>query len=180
MSTSAAVGGYVTLPASLPTLGATTAITVSCWVNVRTVRSWQRIFDFGSNPTTYMFLTAHAQGLAVPNVPRFAITLTGNAPGAEQTIAATSPVPLSVGAWHHLAVVLGPGLPGAPYTGTLYVDKVAVAVNPAMTLRPSSLGNSTNNWIGRSQFGDPLFDGSIDDFRIYRRALTTAEIQSLP
>jgi hypothetical protein len=176
-STSDAVGGFVTLPTSLPTLGATTAITISCWVNVRTVRSWQRIFDFGTNTTTYMFLTAHAQGLAVPNVPRFAITLTGNAPGSEQTIVMTTPAPLSVGAWHHLALVLGPG---ATYAGTLYVDKVAVGVNPNMTLRPSNLGNSTNNWLGRSQFGDPLFDGMIDDFRVYRRALTATEIRALP
>ena len=175
--TSGTVGGFVTLPASMNTLGATTAITISCWVNVRTVRSWQRIFDLGSNTTTYMFLTAHALGLAVPNVPRFAITLTGNAPGSEQTIVMTAPAPLSVGAWHHLAVVLGPG---ATYAGTLYVDKVAAGVNPNMTLRPSNLGNSINNWLGRSQFGDPLFDGMIDDFRVYRRALTAAEIRALP
>ena len=99
------------------------------------------------------------------------------AAGAEQTIVMANPTPLSVGAWHHLAVVLGPG---SPYTGTLYVDKVAVGINSAMTLRPSDLGNSINNWIGRSQFGDPLFDGLIDDFRVYRRALTAAEIQALP
>jgi hypothetical protein len=124
-----------------------------------------------------MFLTAHALGLAVPNVPRFAITLTGNGAGAEQTIVMTNPAPLSVGAWHHLAVVLEAG---APYTGRLYVDKMAAGANPNMTLRPSNLGNTTNNWLGRSQFGDPLFDGMIDDFRIYRRALTSAEIQALP
>ncbi|HET6149637.1 MAG TPA: LamG domain-containing protein [Polyangia bacterium] len=176
-STSGTVGGFVALPASLPTLGATTAVTISCWVNVRTVRSWQRIFDLGSNTTTYMSLTAHALGLAVPNVPRFAITVTGNGPGEEEAIVMARPAPLSVGAWHHLAVVLGPG---ATYTGTLYIDKVAVGANRNMTLRPSNLGNGTNNWLGRSQFGDPLFDGMIDDFRVYRRALTADEIQALP
>src|SRR5262249_25690512 len=129
ISTSGTVGGFATLPTSLPTLGATTAITISCWVNVRTVRSWQRIFDFGNNNTRYMFLTAHALGLAVANVPRFAITLNGNGPGVEQTIVATNPVPLPAG-WHHLAVVLGAGAgPGTPYAGTLYIDKIAVGVN---------------------------------------------------
>ena len=181
MSTTGAAGGYASLPTALPAMGATTAITISCWVNVRTVRSWQRIFDFGSNNTTYMFLTAHASGLTVPNVPRFAITQTGNGPGAEQTIVMTNPAPLSVGAWHHLAVVLGTTPPGSPsYTGTLYVDKLPAGANTAMTLRPSDLGNGVNNWIGRSEFGDPLFDGLIDDFRVYRRALTAAEIQALP
>ena len=50
-----------------------------------------------------------------------------------------------------------------------------------MTLRPSNLASTTNNWIGRSQFAvDPLFDGLIDDFRIYSRALTATEIAALP
>jgi hypothetical protein len=50
-----------------------------------------------------------------------------------------------------------------------------------MTLHPSNLGNTTNNWIARSQFAvDPLFDGFIDDFRIYSRALSAAEIAALP
>ena len=90
----------------------------------------------------------------------------------------TTPAALSTGAWHHLAVVLGAG---ATYTGTLYIDKVAVGTNAAMTLRPSNLGNTANNFIGRSAFAaDPYFDGYIDDFRIYKRALTAAEITALP
>lgn len=48
-----------------------------------------------------------------------------------------------------------------------------------MKLGPSSLGNTTNNWIGRSQFGDPLLDGSVDDFQIFNTALTQDQIRSL-
>ena len=49
-----------------------------------------------------------------------------------------------------------------------------------MTLRPSDLGNTANNWIGRSAFtADPYFDGLVDDFRVYNRALTAAEITAL-
>jgi len=48
-------------------------------------------------------------------------------------------------------------------------------------VRPSNLGNTANNWIGRSQFAvDPFFDGFIDDFRIYSRALSATEIAALP
>ena len=50
-----------------------------------------------------------------------------------------------------------------------------------MALRPSTLGNTPNNWIGRSTFpSDPLFDGLVDDFRIYSRELSAAEIAALP
>ena len=49
-----------------------------------------------------------------------------------------------------------------------------------MTLRPSDIGNTANNWIGRSAFsGDVYFAGLLDDFRIYNRALTAAEITML-
>ena len=175
-SSSSTVGGFATVPASLDTMGATTAVTIACWVNVRTGRTWQRAFDFGSSSTTtYMFLTTQ-QAAVTPNSPRFAITTGGNT--TEQVIDMTTRAALSTGVWHHLAVVLGAG---ATYTGTLYIDKVAVGTNPAMSLRPSDLGNSLNNWIGRSQFAvDVLFDGQIDDFRIYKRALTAAEIAALP
>jgi hypothetical protein len=68
----------------------------------------------------------------------------------------------------------------ATYTGTLYIDGVVAGTNPAMTLRPSSLGNTVNNWIGRSAYtSDPYFAGLIDDFRVYNRALSAAEITTL-
>jgi hypothetical protein len=141
---------------------------------VRTGRLWQRVFDFGnSNTTGYMFLSTQSD--SNPNSPRFAITTTTNT--AEQQIIRTTPTVLSTGTWHHLAIVLGTG---STYTGTLYIDKVAVGSNNAMTLRPSNLGNTANNWIGRSQWPDPYFDGYVDDFRIYRRALTATEISALP
>ena len=69
---------------------------------------------------------------------------------------------------------------GATYTGTLYIDGAVAGTNTAMTLRPSSIGNTPNNWIGASAFAaDPYFGGLVDDFRVYNRALTAAEIANL-
>jgi hypothetical protein len=166
-------GAYVSIPAGINALGATTAITVACWVNVTTDRAWGRVFDFGNTSTTgYMFLTTY-QAQNTPSSVRFAITATNNA--AEQQI--TSTARLSTGVWHHLAVVLDVG---ATYTGTLYVDGAVAGTNAAMTLRPSNLGNTTNNWIGRSTFtADPYFAGLVDDFRVYNRALPASEIAAL-
>jgi len=65
-------------------------------------------------------------------------------------------------------------------TGTLYVNGAQVGQNTNMTLSPSSLGNTTNNWIGRSQYNaDAFLDGQIDEFRIYNRALSAAEVLAL-
>jgi len=80
---------------------------------------------------------------------------------------------LPIGGWHHVAVTLNGS------TGTLYVDGVQVGQNTAMTLKPSSLGSTTLNRIGRSQYNDPYLMGRIDEFRIYGRALSAAEVASL-
>jgi hypothetical protein len=173
-ATGSSGGGYVNIPASLQTLGATTTLTIACWVNLRSQRAWQRIFDFAVDTNTYLNLTTN-QNLSTPNSVRFSITTSGYM--NEQRIDMTTPATLSTAAWHHIAVVLGPG---TTYTGTLYIDGVAAGSNTAMTMRPSAVGNSTNNFIGRSVYtADPYFDGFIDDFRIYNRALSASEITSL-
>ncbi|NUT48528.1 MAG: hypothetical protein HOV94_14650, partial [Saccharothrix sp.] len=54
------------------------------------------------------------------------------------------------------------------------------ARNTALTVRPSALGSTTQNWIGRSQYsGDPYLDGAVDGFRVYGRALTATEVADL-
>jgi len=59
-----------------------------------------------------------------------------------------------------------------------HVLGVQVGQNTSMTLSPSSLGNTTNNWIGRSQYAsDAYLDGQVDGFRIYNRALSASEIK---
>jgi len=51
-----------------------------------------------------------------------------------------------------------------------------VGTNSSMTLNPSSLGSTVNNYIGKSQYPDPYLDGALDEFRIYSVGLSSAEI----
>ncbi|WP_372663714.1 LamG-like jellyroll fold domain-containing protein [Cohnella sp.] len=151
---------YVALPAGV--VSNYDAITVAAWVNLDTASNWTRIFDFGSGTATNMFLTPKN---GVNGKIRFGIKYNGS---AEQIIDGQAALP--TGGWHHVAVTLnGP-------TGTLYVNGVQVGINNAMTLKPSTLGATTQNWIGRSQYPDPYLDGRVDDFRIYNRALTASEV----
>jgi fibronectin type 3 domain-containing protein len=155
--------------ASLPTSVVSNLhnFTITTWVNWSGGNNWQRIFDFGTGSSVYMFLTPKN---GANGHPRFAITTTGGA--GEQKIDASSA--LTTGGWHHIAVTL------SGTTGTLYVDGQQVGQNTGMTLRPSDLGATTQNWIGRSQFGsDPYLAGRVDDFRIYAGALTTSDIAAL-
>jgi len=173
--TSSTAGAYVSMP-SLDTI-APNAITIACWFYMTADQSWQRVFDIGKGatpPLSYMFVTTHNAASSAAGL-KFAITTMGNT--MEQAIRMTTPTVPSVNAWHHVAVTLAAG---SPYTGTLYIDRVVAGTNTAMTIHPSDLGATDQNYIGKSQFVDPYFSGMIDDFRVYRRALTAAEIAALP
>ncbi|CAN7502241.1 alginate lyase family protein [Pseudoduganella sp. LjRoot289] len=155
--------GYVSLPANLLTdVG---DFTIATWVYWNTASNWQRIFDLGDGTGQYMYLTAKNG-----SVMRFATTINGG--NGEQGINHTAA--LAVGQWVHVAVTL------SGQTGTLYVNGASVGSNTSMFHAPFRLGSTSQNWLGRSQFSaDPYFNGKIDDFRIYRGALSASAISTL-
>ena len=155
-------GEFVQLPNNI--VSTLHDFTISAWVNPTAEPAWSRIFDFGTGTGTYMFLTPSNGG----NM-RFAITTGGS--GAEQQL--NAPGPLPIGVWSHVAVTL------SGTTGTMYVNGQVVATNTNMTLNPAALGNTQNDWIGKSQFGDPMLNAKVDDFNIYSRALSASEIAAL-
>ena len=132
---------------------------------------WGRIFDFGNNSagedlqgtgTQYMFpsLPSGAGNL------RAAITTGGGA--GEQLCEWVGNRP-AVGAKSHIVWTLD----DASNVARLYVNGVQVGVNSNMTLTPAALGATVNNWLGKSVWPDPYFNGTIDEFRIYDIALGT-------
>jgi regulation of enolase protein 1 (concanavalin A-like superfamily) len=152
---------YAQLPAGI--VGTLSNFTIAAWVRLNSTTNWNRIFDFGSSTTVNMFLTPQngSDGRL-----RFAITTNGG--GNEQQINCSST--MSTGMWYQVAVTLNGN------TGILYLNGLPVGTNNAMTLRPSSLGSTANNYLGRSQYPDPYLDGVIDEFRIYNLGLSAAEI----
>jgi len=62
----------------------------------------------------------------------------------------------------------------------LYIDGQSAATNTAARYFPRDLGQTTQHWLARSEYGaDPYFNGGVDDFRIYDRALAPSEIAAV-
>jgi len=159
-------GDYVKLPIG-SAIAEMSDITVATWANFSNLGGdWQRIFDFGSGEEVYMFVTPRMTAFGSM---RFAI-MTEDV--AEISITAPTKLPSS---WHHVAA----SIDSASMTMKLYQDGKIVAEGETSVL-PSDLGQTTQNWLGRSQFvADAYYFGSLDEFRIYNRALSDAEIRYL-
>ncbi len=79
--------------------------------------------------------------------------------------------PLPVGQETHLAAVYNYLL----HTMSVYTNGILAASSPGATVPLASI-NDLNDWLGRSQFEDPFFNGSLDEFRIYNGALDSRSI----
>ncbi len=146
-------------------------------VDPATLYNGTAVFDFGNpNPQfaeaalTRMYLTVRASN--DKPVPRFAITTSGAA--GEQRLDAAQP--FAIDRWTHVAITR------TGSTATLYIDGAPVATNPDMSLSPADLGVTTGNWLGRCQFPQrnvSYLNAQLDEFQIFDRGLTQAEVQSL-
>jgi hypothetical protein len=151
-------GAYVRLPDPVAN-----ARTFMAWVKWNGGADWQRIFDFGVDTTKYLFLTPRAANGKM----HFGIKNGGGEPVID------APDSLPINSWVHVAVTLD----GA--RGVLYQNGLPIGTNNSMPILPWQLLCRTN-FIGDSQYpADPTFNGKIDSFRIFGRALSGAEIKDI-
>jgi len=175
-------GKYVSLPpAAFPTgSGGLTSFSIESfqnWVG-QPGQTWARLVDFNNGidgltpPRRYLFLTPRS-GAQPINTLRFAIT--NNDPANEFQVNSSAEEPFGAPAFVAFTY-------DAPTTtGTLYVGQgttlTMVGQSLTLALDPSQLSGLTNFWLGRSAFnGDPLFNGTIDEFDIFNGARTQAQV----
>jgi len=163
---------YVKLPSGVASYDAITVAAYVKW-NVggnTTGAPYQRIFDFANNKGNNMFLTPSENSAGGGKI-RFGIRLNT---GTEQNITTTTAGLLPANTWTHIVLTFSAG------SAKIYVNGVAQATNTTtFTIKPSDLGITAENAIGRSQYADKLFNGIIDDFRIYNYALSSSEVATL-
>ncbi|WP_307804704.1 beta-L-arabinofuranosidase domain-containing protein [Streptomyces sp. VRA16 Mangrove soil] len=172
-STGGKVGGAVALDGTdghvalaQDVIAGAAAYSLATWVRLDGApEAWTRVFDLGTGTTANLFLTPRSDAGTL----RFAVTAGGA--GAEQRIDAD---PLPIDTWVHVAVTYGNG------TAVLYVDGQEKGRNDQVTAQPDLFGNHVRAcYVGKSQYADPYLKGSVDDFRIYGKTLTAAEVAAL-
>jgi hypothetical protein len=187
-----ATEAYVDLPNRLvssraPELGGSGEVTLEVWFTNTAPRTWGRVFDFGSsnnaeltgpggagNGSDYFALTSDVGGnvnvnrLELRNVdPAGNGALGAGGPGAT----VSTDVGVVMGVERHLTVVWRNGVGVWMYEGGVPVTEILDAGIRMVNL------NDVNNWLGRSNWtGDQNVQGEFNEFRIYDRALTAAEV----
>ena len=164
---------YVDLPNNL--VSNLTTITIETWVTDTGSRNWARIWDLGDSAggedvsgtgSRYMFLS-----LPSGNSDLLGTIHISDRAGGDQGLEWTGGRP-AVGKEAHVVWASD----AAHHTGWLYVDGALVAINTNLTLVPFDIGPTFNDWLGRSQYNDPMFNGSIDEFRIWNGSLTPLQV----
>jgi hypothetical protein len=146
--------------------------TIGAWVKLAANVPWSRIFDFGGTgvdaAARFMYLTPDSGGGGI----RFSTY--GGSAAREATITSGTLLPLNV--WKHVAVTAEDGGKRA-----IYIDGYPAARATTVNVLPSELEPlSASSWLGKSRFdADGGLNGVLDDFVVYDRVLSSAEIATL-
>jgi hypothetical protein len=152
-------------------------ITVATWIKVTSFAGFQRIFDLGvdakltqNQQTGTAYLTFVLDDPFNSGEHSFSSTKDGYTNAGK---IATSSGSIPGNLWEHVAVTLAAG------TATVYIDGMSIGTRTSV-LSPKDIGTVDYAFIGRSQFAnDPYLDGLIDEFWVYDRALSGAEVNAL-
>lgn len=166
------VGAYLDLPNGL--VSTLTNATFETWITDWGSGTWSRIFDFGNSSagednsgtgTEYLFLC--------PQTGNGNLRAVIKPPGGGEQFTEWAGIRLPLGTLTHVAWTLD----ASALWQRLYVDGSLVGEAP-LTVTPADLGETVNNWLGRSQWnGDAYLSAEISEFRIYDGALTSEEVQ---
>ncbi len=156
--------------------GGFNSLTLAAWVRIRGLdRQFNSLFmcdGFDAGTLHWLIRDDGVLGLTVigPGVGNYQIVASPPVVGLDQ-----------FGIWRHLAVVLdGSGKQVSHYVNGRRVSQKALKIQPPFRIGPAELGN----WNGRGfPDNDPFmirnFSGAMDEFCLFSRALSDADIRAL-
>ncbi|HEY3863401.1 MAG TPA: LamG domain-containing protein [Verrucomicrobiae bacterium] len=168
--------GYVYLPNDI--ISNYTSFAFEVWTTPAANATWARLFDFGINQGGPG--TGGAGGTGGNGVSWTYVCFADgaglyhgdlNSATGESIILGPSP---AVGVLHHIVFTED----AAAHTAALFDNGVQVSFEANFTITPQAVGHTFNDYIGRSQWPDPYYNGSIDEFRIYNNAQTPVQVEA--
>ncbi len=167
----ASSGNQVKLPDNIQA-GLTNQFAVSFWARPDTLPNWVPLLQIGSSTDTFFLLQSGTNS----GTTGFGATFkaAGNPAQERLTLGAGRDLPLSQ--WTHVVFTMNGS------TGRIYFNGV---LQGTRTNFPIGIGNvgvggtTTANLIGGTSWGDPRFDGLIDDFRLYGYELSAEHVTQL-
>lgn len=156
---------YVEMPSGI--MNGLEDTTISCWVNMKDDSTgYQRIWDLGSDTTSYMYLIANGYNTGHQGYTA-ALTNSGwsKEKGPEKGTA------LQKDEWILTTVTFD----GSEKEMSLYEDGKLIGTEKT-DVDLSVLADSTQNWIGYGQFKNQIFNGLVADFKIYDYAMSADEV----
>ncbi|GAB2541146.1 LamG-like jellyroll fold domain-containing protein [Rufibacter soli] len=141
--------------------------TIAAWVKLPSNQGNNtRLFDFGSGTGTYMMFVPRNDATTV----RYKIIRSDNGKNYDKII----PCVIPLNQWAHVT------LSQQGSTFKLYLNGQVVFTDSTANVKPSDLGITASNYLGKSQWAtDPYSDQAYDDFRIYNHAITASQVQEL-
>lgn len=155
-----------------------TSFTFAAWVNFSALRNATRFFDFGTGENgtnNFMVFIPSASGDNTNMRLRFR-----EANGTSANVDATTRIPLNT--WAHVALTINWDETAQNSKVRIYLNGVVVGSSDNYPYNPSRLGASTaDNYLGFSRWTQDIngFSGTMDDVRIYNRALSIDDILEL-
>lgn len=179
-------GAYVDLPNGIiSSLG--NQATFETWITMNSNRDWAEMFSFGTSDAGEDQSSGAGNSRYITLIPQNGAThvlrlthrsIGGPGDPAESFVDGASA--LSTGTEHQVVAVWNETDTTDGPTGTQYLYLDGALVGHSAIRAGISLATLTdvNNWLGRSQWPDPLIDAKYDDFRIFNTALSAQDVQT--
>jgi len=157
-------GGYLSLPGSQINISAYPAATFEAWATIGNTPEWSHVFEFGNITVNNLYCAPRADA---DGFHEFGISEGGGVPGGQTLSWAHGWSNLTL----HITAVVDP----TTSTLSVYTNGVLQLASYTATGPLTSIGTN-NATLGQSSYGDPDLIANIDEFRIYKGALTPAQV----
>lgn len=164
--TGGSAGPYLQLPEGI--LNGNEAVTISMWVKLSTDNGYQRIWDFGNDTTKYMYLLSDGGNEGFEG---YAAAITTEGWSKEQGVQKGEN--FAKNRWVLTTVVMDGSKMSLYENG----EQIGETVDTGITV--NDLGATTQNYIGKGQYGDDPTEGQFAEVKIYNKALSAEEIAAM-